>query len=25
VLVRCDERPRRAAAIEQVILPWDAA
>jgi 2',3'-cyclic-nucleotide 2'-phosphodiesterase len=24
VLVRCDERPTRAASIEQVILPWDA-
>jgi 2',3'-cyclic-nucleotide 2'-phosphodiesterase len=25
VLVRCGERPMRAASIEQVILPWDAA
>jgi hypothetical protein len=25
VFVRCDEHPRRAASIEQVILPWDGA
>jgi 2',3'-cyclic-nucleotide 2'-phosphodiesterase len=25
VLVRCADRPRRAASIEQVMLPWDAA
>jgi 2',3'-cyclic-nucleotide 2'-phosphodiesterase len=25
VLVRCADRPRRAASIEQVLLPWNAA
>jgi calcineurin-like phosphoesterase len=25
VLVRCADAPRRAAEIEQVLLPWDGA